>query len=261
MKTLLKVGVIAILLIVVAGAVLGVYLDSLIKSGVEAVGPKITGTAVKLVTVALSPFSGKVQLKGLVVDNPQGFKTARAFQLAEAKVHVDLKSALSDRLIIEEILIDGPEITYEAGPSGTNIGRIQQNVAAFGKSAGTKEAPEAQTQKKDPTQKKVQINHFIVRSGTVTLSASMLKGKPVTLPLPDIHLRDIGKDSGGVTVQKAAAEMVSAINKAAVQTVASSGKFLEKGVEAAEEAAKSIGSEGGKSGSKTFEGVKGLLGK
>jgi len=255
MKTLLKVGVIVVLLLVVALTMIGVYFNSMIKAGVEAVGPKITGTTVKLDSVDLSPFSGQGRLKGLVVGNPPGFQAERAFKLADAKVKVDLKTALSDKLIIEEILIDGPEITYESGPSGSNISKIQEHVAAFGKSVGTKGAGESQSQKKDPTQKKVQINHFIVKNGQVKLSASMLKGKALTVRLPDLHLRDIGKESGGVAVQQAAAEVLMAINKSVVQSVAGSGKLLEKAAEAAEEAAKNIGGEAGKA----VEGIKGLF--
>ncbi len=252
MKTLLKVGVIVVLLLVVALTMIGVYFNSMIKAGVEAVGPKITGTTVKLDSVDLSPFSGQGRLKGLVVGNPPGFQAERAFKLADAKVKVDLKTALSDKLIIEEILIDGLEITYESGPSGSNISKIQEHVAAFGKSVETKGAGESKSQKKDPTQKKVQINHFIVKNGQVKLSASMHKGKALTVRLPDLHLRDIGKESGGVMVQQAAAEVLMAINKSVMQSVAGSGKLLEK---AAEEAAKGLGSEAGKA----VEGIKGLF--
>jgi hypothetical protein len=259
MKPLLKVSVIAVLLIVVALTMIGVFLNSMIKAGVEAVGPEITGTAVKLDAVDLSLLSGQGRLKGLVVGNPQGFQTESAFKLADAKVKVDLKTALSDKLIIEEILIDGPEITYEGGPSGSNISKIQDNVTAFGKSATPKGAAESKSPKKDPTQKKVQINHFILKNAQVNASASMLKGKALTIPLPDIHLRDIGKESGGVTVQKAAAEVIVAINKSVVQAVASSGRLLEKGIGAAGEAAKGLGSEAGKAGSKAVEGIKGLF--
>src|SRR5437879_7797639 len=244
MKTLLKIGVIVVLLIVVALVVISSSLSSIIKAGVETVGPKVTGTTMKLDGMDLSLFSGKGRLKGLVVGNPPGFQAASAFKLADAKVKVDLKTALTDKLIIEEILIDGPEITYESGPSGSNLSKIQENVAAFGKSVGTQEGVEPKWQKKDPTQKKVQINHFIVKNGQVSLSASMLKGKALTVRLPDLHLRDIGKESGGVMVQQAAAEVLMAINKSVVQSVAGSGKLMEKAAEAAEEAAKGLGSTG-----------------
>jgi len=261
MKSLLKVSVIVVLLFVVALTMIGVYLNSMIKVGVEAVGPKITGTTVKLDAMDLSLLSGQGRLKGLVIGNPPGFQAERAFKLVDAKVHVNLKSALSDKLIIEEILIDGPEITYEGGASGSNISKIQENVTAFGKSVAPKEGAESKSQKKDPTQKKVQINDFILKNGKVTMSATMLKGQALTIPLPDIHLRDIGKGSEGVTVQKAAAEVFAAINKSVVQAVANSGKLLEKGATAVGEAAKGLGSEASKSGSKAVEGIKRLFGK
>ncbi len=261
MKILLKVGVVVVLLIVIAVIAITLSLDSIIKKGVETVGPRITGTPMKLGGVNLSFLSGQARLKGLVVGNPPGFHTESAFKLADAKVKVDLKSALSDKLIIEEILIDGPEITYEGSPSGSNISRIQENVAAFGKSVTPKDAAESKSQKKDPTQKKVQINHFIVKNAQLNASTSMLKGKTMTISMPDIHLKDIGKNSEGVTVQTAAAEVFAAINKSVVQSVAGAGKLLEKGAEAVGEAAKGIGSEAGKTGSKAVEGLKGLFGK
>lgn len=258
MKTLIKVGVIAILLIVVAVAVLSFYLDSMIKAGVEAVGPKITGTAVKLDGVSLSLLSGQARLKGLVVGNPPGFQTERSFKLADAKVKVDLKTALSKKLVIEEILIDGPEITYEGSSSGSNISKIQENVTAFGKSVTPKDAAEPKAEKKDAGQKKVQINHFIVKNAQLNASTSMLKGK-TTVSMPDIYLKDIGKDSGGVTVQTAAAEVFKAIDKSVVQSVSRGAEEAVKSI--GSEAAKSIGSEAEKSGSKAVEGLKGLLGK
>ena len=261
MKTLLKVSLIAVLLIVVALTMIGVYLNSMIKAGVEAVGPKITGTTVKLNAVDLSPFSGQARLKGLVVGNPPGFHTENSFKIADARVKVDPKTALSNKLVIEEILIDGPEITYEGSPSSSNISKIQQNVAAFGKSVAPKDAAEPKPQKKDPTQKKVQINDFILKNARLNASTPMLKGKTMTVTMPDIHLKNIGKDSDGVTVQTAAAEVFAAINKSVVQTVAGAGKRLEKGIEAAGEAAKGLGSEAGKTGSKAVEGIKGLFGK
>jgi len=196
-----------------------------------------------------------------VVGNPQGFQTASSFKLADAKVKVDLHTALSNKLVIEEILIDGPEITYEGGSSGSNISKIQENVAAFGKSVAPQGAAESKSPKKDATQKKVQINQFTLKNAQLNASTPMLKGKSMTLSMPDIHLKDIGKNSGGVTPETAAAEVFAAVNKSVVQSVAGAGKLLEKGAEAVGEAAKSFGGEAGKSGTKAVEDLKGLFGK
>lgn len=257
MKTLLKIGLIIVALFMIAVAVVISNFDAMIKAGVETVGPEITGTSVKLEGVDLSLLAGEGRLKGLVVGNPPGFQTERALKLGDAKVKVDLKSALTDKLVIEEILLDGPEITYEAGASGSNLNKIQENVAAFAKQAGAKGGAEPKAEKKEPDQKKVQINHFILKNAQVNASAAMFKGKALTVSLPDIHLKDIGKESGGTTMGKASAEVFAAINKSVAQTVTGSGKFLEKGAEAVGEAAKGLGSDAGK----TVEGLKGLFGK
>lgn len=252
MKKILLFGLVGILLLVVIGvAVVVSSLSSIIKTGIETVGPEVVGVPMTVEAVELSLLAGEARVKGLVVGNPKGFQTARAFKLGDAKVSVDLKSALSDKVIIKEILIDGPEVTYESGPSGNNINKIQENVATFAKSVTPRDAAASKSPKKDSTQKKVQINDFIFKSGKVTMSSSMLQGKPIMISLPDIHLRDIGKESGGVTPETAAAEVFKAINKAVVQSVS-------KG---AEEAVKSIGSGSGEAGSKAVEGLKGLFGK
>ena len=85
----------------------------------------------------------------------------------------------------------------------------------------------------------------------------MFKGKSLTVSLPDIHLKDIGKESEGTTIGKASSEVFAAISKSVGQAVTGSGKFLEKGAEAVGEAAKGLGSEAGRA----VEGVKGLFGK
>jgi len=251
MKTLIKIGVIIVLLVVAAVVVVGMYLGTIIKAGIEDVGPKITGTTIKLDAVDLSLLSGQVRVKGLVVGNPKGFQTPNAFKLGDSEVGVDLQSALTDKVIIKEILIDGAEVTYETGPSGNNVNKIQENVSTFAKSAAPHGAGESKAQKKSSTQKKVEIDDFIFKNGKATVSASMLGGKPITISLPDIHLKDIGKSSGGVSPETAAAEVFKAVEKAVAQSVSKS----------AGEAAKSIGSAAGKSESQAVEGIKGLFGK
>ncbi len=262
MKKILLFGVGGILLLLVIGLVVfSLYLDAMVKAGIEAAGPKITGTTVTVKSVQLSLLTGEGRVKGLIIGNPKEYQTPSAFHLGDARVKVNVRSALTDKLIIEEIVVDAPEVTYETAVMGSNIARIQENIGAFfktitGRGSAAQPAPDAGAH-----QKKVQINHFIVRNGRVNASAVGLRGQSLTVPLPDIHLKDIGKESQGATVQQAVAEMIAALNKATLQAIAGSGKFLEKGAEAVGEAAKGIGTEAGKTGSKAVEGLKGLFGK
>ena len=211
----LKVIVIALIVLVVV-AVVGLYLSagSVIKTGVETVGPKVTGVPITLDAVSVSVFSGEARLKELVVGNPEGFKTDHAFRLGLLLVDVDGGSVLSDRVVINKILIDAPEITYEAGLGTSNLGKILEHIKA--QSASEPEADvakEAEPERAAPG-KKVQINEFTLSNARIMVSAKMLGGRGLEIPLPTIHLKDIGKERDGASVAEVTAEVVSAVVKA-----------------------------------------------
>jgi hypothetical protein len=260
MKKALKIILIAVpvLIIVVLLVLLG-SLNRIVKAGVETMGPKVTGTTVTLRQVKISPFSGQGALGGLLVGNPAGFKTDSAFELGQVRVNIDLKSLKSDKIVIEEILIDGPKITFEGDLRGSNIAKIRQNVEAFsGGGAPTAEPAPSPTTAKKPG-KKVQIDRFVLKNGEIQLAATLAGGELVTVPLPDIELAGIGKDSGGATVEKVVNEVFPAIYKAITEAVVSSPELLKKGVEELEDAAKKVGEEAEKEASKVIEGVKGIF--
>jgi hypothetical protein len=262
MKKALKITLIAVpvLIIVVLLVFLG-SLNRIVKAGVETVGPKVTGTAVTLNAVKISPFSGQGALGGLLVGNPAGFKTDSAFELGQVRVNIDLKSLAGDKIVIEEIFIDGPKITFEGDLRGSNIAKIRQNVEAFsggpGKAPAAEAAPSPETEKKPG--KKVQIDRFVLKNGEIQLAATLAGGELVTVPLPDIELRDIGKDSGGATVEKVVNEVFPAIYKAITEAVLSSDKLLKEGVKTLEDAAKKAGEEAKEEASKVAEGLKGIF--
>jgi len=260
MKKALKVILIAVpvLVIVVLLVVLG-SLNRIVKAGVETMGPKVTGTTVTLRQVKISPFSGQGALGGLLVGNPAGFKTDSAFELGQVRVSIDLKSLRSDKIVIEEIFIDAPKITFEGDLRGSNIAKIRQNVEAFsgGKAPAAEPAPSPTTAKKPG--KKVQIDRFVLKNGEIQLAATLAGGELVTVPLPDIELRDIGKDSGGATVEKVLQQIFPAIYKSITEAVLSSDKLLKEGAKALEDSARKAGEEAKEEASKVIEGVKGIF--
>lgn len=208
--------------------------NSIVKNGIEAVGTKVLGADVVLQKVNISLFSGKVQLKGLVIGNPEGFQSESAFELGEVRVVVDLFSLLSNKIVIDEIVIDSPEITYETSGGKNNIEALLENINDF---VGTSEDGAAGS-KEDASQKsgkKIQINDFLIRNASVNLSATILQGKKLTLPLADIHLKDIGKDGEGANMSDALKKVFAALNENIAGAVAaplkSTGNTVEKAVD------------------------------
>jgi hypothetical protein len=191
-------GVIVVVLLIAAGV--GTWyllsnLDSIVKAAVEKVGSDVTGTEVTLDNVEISLTSGKGSLLGFRMTNPSGFEADEAFKFDEVTVVVDTASVTGDPVVIKEVLIAKPEVTYEIGNSGTNLDAIQSNVASSstGSSSGGESAGGGG---KTPN---FIVENIYLRGGKVNVLATQFPDNKMSSPLPDIHLKDIGKDQGGAT--------------------------------------------------------------
>src|SRR6266567_1769011 len=104
MKKLIIRGVVALLVLLVVAVGLSIYfLGSIVKKGVETVGPQITGTEIKLDSATLSLLSGSGKLKGLLVGNPAGFKTESAIKVGAVSVGIAPGSIFSDKVHVTQI--------------------------------------------------------------------------------------------------------------------------------------------------------------
>jgi len=213
-----------VVLAIVAVLVLVSSAGAIIKSTIETVGSKATQTAVTLDEVDLSLTTGAGELKGLSIGNPEGFETDSAFEMGLIRVAIDTSTIGSDVVVVNEIVIDRPRVTYEIDKSfSTNIGTIQANVDAFVKGlvgkGGGEPAPEEPASEEPASQTKVIIEKLAVRGGRVTIAASFLGSKGAGVDLPEVNLTDIGKDDGGATPEEVAATILDAITSGVLEAV------------------------------------------
>ncbi len=223
MKRWLLIGGGVVVIIVAGLFYLYSSLGSLIVAAVEKYGSEITQAKVRLNEAEVSATSGTGALRGLFVGNPQGFKTASAFQLGEISLTLDVGTLTSDPVIIKEIVVSAPEVTYELGPQGSNIDAIRHNVDAYtqaGKGDGTRERGESTAEPKKEAGRKIVIENLYIRNGRVNIG-STLSDKTMSAPLPDIHLTNIGKQKGGATPGEVAEKIIDALGNKVNTTVAS----------------------------------------
>jgi uncharacterized protein involved in outer membrane biogenesis len=265
MKKLKKLLV--VLGVLVAFAVIGLVilylsLGRIVKTGVETVGSTVTKCPITVDSVDLALLRGRVTIKGLVVGNPEGFKTDSAFELGEVNVRLQPKSFFSDTIIIEDVLIDEPQFTYEVGMGKTNIGRILDNVEAWTGPAEKKpeEKPEA------GAGKQVQIDHLLVDKGKVRISATVMQGAAVPIPLPQVEMNDIGKQGEKKSPAEVIAQVLQKVLGSVTDIVKQSGKLKDLGIKTLEgtvnvgEDAMKKGTDSVKDvGEKAKEGVSNLL--
>lgn len=219
MKKILAIIGVAVLVLIV---VLMLFLGNIIKAGIETAGPKIAGVPMSVEKVRVNPLTGMVHVKGLIIGNPAGFKTPSAMELGEFRLDMSLGSLFTDTIVIKQILIDAPQITYEKGLRSSNISTLMDNLAPAEKPV--KEAAEEPKEKKAPA-KKVVIEDFQFNNAKVHATITALGGKKLTLPLPSIQMQNIGKDTGGTNIREVVSEVFGAISDAIVKVIASSGDF------------------------------------
>ena len=86
-----------------------------------------------------------------------------------------------------------------------------------------------------------------------------MSGKEMTLPLPDIHLTNLGKGNAGITATDLTRRVLGAITSATIKTVASASTDIGK------DAADALGKDAGKAvsegASKITSGIGGLFKK
>jgi hypothetical protein len=221
--------IILVVLLVVAVIVGGVFLGNIVKAGVERVGPKITQVTIKLDAVNLSLLTGSARIQGLVVGNPEGYKAPQAISVGVAAVEVNPLSVLSDKIVVRSIEVRNPEITFEGNPfSGNNLTKIRDNVNAA--TAASQPPSTSQTaQAAGKPAKKLEVDDFLITGAKVHVSLTGIGGKEMTLPLPDIHLTDMGKGTDGITATDLTRRVLDALTAATVKAVANSASDISKG--------------------------------
>lgn len=209
--------------IIITGIViLYLALNSIVAEGIRTFGTQATGTKVEIQNVAISPFGGSVELKGMYVANPQDCHVKNAFGFGRFYVSMDIKSVFSNKIVINDIIIEDISVDFEPSLSkGSNLHEIKNNImkyCAAGKTAetGSRGAEDKKAEPGKKESKTVAIKHFIIKNGKISVASSLVK-TGVDIPMPVIEMRDIGtgeSKSSGEVFQEVYEQMLKGIGTA-----------------------------------------------
>jgi uncharacterized protein involved in outer membrane biogenesis len=212
MKKWIFIGLGAVVVILIAiVVVVNSKLGPIVKVAVNTYGPKITGTQLKVNDVGISLFSGEAKLEKFFLGNPKGFKSPSALKVGSINVHLDESSLPKNTIVIKKVEVVGPEITYERRTNTDNFQSLLANVE--------KNMPQGESGKKEPEKqgpgKKLIIDDLIIKQGKVNLAVEMPGGmlaeQHISTDLPDIELKDIGKNNNGSSPAEVTKEIFEAM--------------------------------------------------
>ena len=225
----LVIGVVVLLIVGILAV--GLSLDKIVKTGIETVGPKITQTTLTVDSVNLSLLSGSVAINGLVLGNPEGFKTAQALSLGQAAVSIVPKSIFADKVIIHYVEVRDAEITFEGSPFGANnLSKLMDNVnSPAAKNASAPNPPAAAPAQKSGAGRKLQVDDFLITGAKVHATITGIPGvalKEITVPIPDIHFSNLGQGPDGITAGELTQKILQEVSTDTIKAVADNAKNL-----------------------------------
>ena len=248
-KTCLYLVLACLALLVLAVLLHPFILGPSIKAGVEKIGPMVTKTPITLDKAYVNLFVGKVELRGLKVANPEGFKTEAVVKVGAVKISLAPLSVFTSKIHVRQVYIDGAEAWYEMGTPDSNVGKLQKNVDEFLGGAGK---PAATPKPADKPGKKVVIDDLQILNTKVHMSIKGL-GRDLSVPMPDIKQKDLGKEGDGKSVGQMCGDVLKSITGGIGEAGSAGGKILGDG-------AKAIGGAATDAGKKVGGALKGLFG-
>ncbi len=216
------IGIAALIVIIAIGVfVLFSNLEGIIKTAIEDNGSEVTQSNVSLDAVELNITSGSGGLKGLAVGNPSGFEQANIFELGVISMKVDIAKSDKSLIVINEILIDQPAVTYELNQTTNNVDALQKNVDEYMTKKGLKGDGSAKESGEEGP--KIIIENLYIKNGKLKVFSPILAGKELGGNLPNIHMKDIGKKEGGASPEVVAAQIVDKLTESAMGVVTNLG--------------------------------------
>lgn len=266
MKTLKRVALVVVILLVVLVVAVWLGGNAMARKGVEVGASKALGVPTTLDGVSIGWLTSSVGIRGLKVGNPEGYSADRLIALGRASVACKVTSLLTDTVEVGEIVVDGPELTVELKPGippRSNLGDLLASLKPKGTAA--EEQPEEEAEGK-----KFKIG--LIKVTNTRVRFQLPGGNAKELKLPDIELRDVQNADGTPVMladifRQVLASMATSVSKTGKgvlpddilkdfgSTTAIAHKLLGRGVQ---EVQKKLGKEAaGKVGGL----LKGILGK
>ncbi|MFA5251289.1 MAG: AsmA family protein [Phycisphaerae bacterium] len=177
-----------LILVVIVAAAIDIFAERVLKTGIEAEATRALNVGVSVGDVDLQIFAGKLSISNLSVNNPPGYRYDKLLELKIAKIEVDVRELLGERVDIKEIKLDGLNIFLEQrGVSGNNLKDVTKAMSARRKAEG----------KSEKGGKKLYVNNVEITDVTVKAKLLPVPGKvdTITFNLDPIVMTDLGGDN------------------------------------------------------------------
>jgi hypothetical protein len=207
-KLLVRLVLAVVVLVVVAGVVGYLWLDTIAKEAVQRGGTYAMGVDTTVDKVSLRPFAGQLQMQGLNVANPKGFNGAHLMQTGTFELELVPSSLMDKTIVLKKFELDGLDMYIDQQMPRSNISVIMDNLKKLGD-----EKPKDQ---KPSEGKNYRVDLITIRN--VVAHVKVLAGPELTIKIPEIQLKNVtGDNAAGVALPVLVARILPAILAAVLE--------------------------------------------
>ncbi len=208
-KLLFRLVLAVVVLVLVAGIVGYLWLDTIAKEAVQRGGTYAMGVETTVDTVSLQPFGGRMQMDKLKVANPKGFNGPHLMESGKFDVQVDPGSLMGDTVVVNKFELDGLDLYIDQQMPKSNISVIMDNLKKLGgDEPEDKEASEGT---------KFKVDVITIRN--VVAHVKVLIGPEVTIKIPEIQMKNVtGDNAAGVALPVLVARILPAVLAAVLES-------------------------------------------
>lgn len=195
-----------VLLVVIAGVVVYVSLDRIVKGTVETQASSSLNLKTTLGSAGLAIFGGKVGLHDLSIASPDGYSAPHMLEVGDTNVAVSYGQLRNDPVHVNNITINKPKLVIEQQNGVFNFKKAMEQMPKG-------DAPPATKSEGQPL--KLIIDELTVKDAEVVIRPNLpgMSGD-ITVPVASITMKDVGTGDGsknGAAVKDVVMQVISAL--------------------------------------------------
>jgi hypothetical protein len=197
-------------LLILAGAVVYLSLDRILKTTVESQTSDSLHLGTTLKSARLMLLGGKVNLNQLQIASPRGFSTPHMLELGGIDLSVRYGQLRKDPIHVESLLLNQPKLVIEQSNGAINFKKAMDLT------------PPARESSSSQRPIKLVIDELKIQEAQVVIHPG-LPGMPeeIVVPVPSISMRSVGSGGGsqnGAAIKDVAMQVIAALAGSAAES-------------------------------------------
>jgi hypothetical protein len=229
-KTLLKIVLSLLALIVAVGVAAFLYLDVIVGKAIETSCTKALGVETSVGWVRVGLVTGHFSIGQLDIANPPGFETDHFISFDKIHFEIPPKSLREDTIVMPLLELDGVDVVIETAGGKKNYEVILDNLKRFSKSGSADPDAEKPAAEDEAGGKEFKIHEGVIRDIVATIDLGKVSGGAdrMVVEVPEIRLHP-NKSTGSAEVS--IAELTQVIVTAVLTGIAKKAPMaLAKGL-------------------------------